>query len=376
MSDIRTITDVSSKLVRIPLKKPIGFSTRRVDHREYVLAYVTSSDGTKGVGWTYAGSVGGTVVKHAIDELLSGHVVGIPVAGISSWTRGALQEFLLVGRQGAILRAVSALEIACWDLLGKQADLPLRELLGSAADSVPAYASGGYYSAGDPLAAIEGELSRYQSLGFTDFKIKVGGASLKVDVARVAKAREVIGPDSRLAIDVNNGWRDLAEARRAVDAFAPYDIWWVEEPFSPDDVRNHALLNARSPMPVATGEIEADVLAFGRLIESHAAAILQPDACVMGGIGRWLQVARAAETFALPVAPHWHANLHAQLAAAVGNCLAVEYFATEEGVLNFEDIVTNRLQVRDGRILLGREPGVGVVFDDDAIRRFEVAVRS
>lgn len=376
MPDVTTITSVSTKLLRIPLDRPIGFSTRRLTCREYLLAYVTASDGTTGVGWTYAGNVGGTVVKRVVDELLTGHLVGRPVAAISSWTRAVLQELLLVGRQGAVLRAVSAVEIAAWDALGKQAGLPLRELLGAAADSVPAYASGGYYGAGDPLAAIEGELGRYRAMGFTDFKIKVGGAPLRVDVARVAKAREVIGTDARLAVDVNNGWRDLAEARRAVDAFAPYDLWWVEEPFDPADVRNHSLLNARGPVPVATGEIEADVLGFGRLIESNAAAILQPDACVMGGIGRWLRVAHAAATFGLPVAPHWHANLHAQLAPAADNFLAVEYFATEEGVFNFENVVANRLEVRDGRILLGREPGVGVVLDDDAVRRFDVATGS
>jgi L-alanine-DL-glutamate epimerase-like enolase superfamily enzyme len=114
------------------------------------------------------------------------------------------QEVLRTGRRGAVLRAISAIDIALWDLLGKLAGLPLYRLLGGWTDEVLAYASAGYYRPGDPLANIREEMLSYKALGFSDFKMKVGGAAFAVDVARVQAAREAIGPEGRLAWDVNN----------------------------------------------------------------------------------------------------------------------------------------------------------------------------
>lgn len=170
-----------------------------------------------------------------------------------------------------------------------------------------------------------------------------------------------------MALDANNAWRSSDEALRAAKAFAPFDIWWLEEPLSPDDVGGHARLAERSPIPIATGEIAATRWGFGDLLRQSACEILQPDACVAGGVSEWLKIAHAADCFGLIVAPHWHANLHAQLAAAVSNCPVVEFFALREDIYNFESIVVNRLQVEDGEILLGDTPGVGVILDEEMI---------
>jgi L-alanine-DL-glutamate epimerase-like enolase superfamily enzyme len=173
-----------------------------------------------------------------------------------------------------------------------------------------------------------------------------------------------------LALDINNGWQDTTEAMRAIRAVAPFDIWWIEEPFLPDDVRSHVRLSQKSPIPIATGEIEATRWAFAELMEQHAAEIIQPDACVCGGVTEWMRIARAAHALGVPVAPHWHANLHAQLSAATPNCLTVEYFALAEGIYNFEAIVQAPLQVAAGRIILPNEPGIGVTLDFDALRGY------
>jgi len=248
----------------------------------------------------------------------------------------------------------------------------VRRLLGGGRDRVPAYASGGYYRPGDPVENVVSELERYKALGFDRFKIKVGGLALEGDVARVAAARATIGPAGALALDANNAWRSSDEALRAIEAFAEHDIWWIEEPLLPDDVRGHARIAERNPITVATGEIEATRWAFGDLLRSEACEILQPDACVAGGISEWMKIAHAAASFGRTVAPHWHANVHAQLAAAVSNCPAVEFFALEEDIYNFEQIVGNRLQVEDGDIMLDDTPGIGVLFDEEAIARLRV----
>jgi L-alanine-DL-glutamate epimerase-like enolase superfamily enzyme len=186
----------------------------------------------------------------------------------------------------------------------------------------------------------------------------------------------VLGPKARLAIDVNNGWRTLEQAVDAIEALRRFDIWWIEEPFMPDDIANHTALAARSPIPIATGELEATRWGFAQLVDQSSAHILQPDACVAGGISEWRRIAALAASLNVPIAPHWHANLHAQLAAATPNCVTVEYFAPGEGIYNFEELVANRLTVREGRIELDESPGIGVQLDWCAVGRHAIGKSS
>src|SRR5262249_2796194 len=145
-----------------------------------------------------------------------------------------------------------------------------------------------------------------------------------------------------------------------------------EEPLSPDNIAGHADLASQIDIPVATGEIHQTRWDFRELLERRAAAILQPDAGVIGGISEWLKVAHAAATFDIPAAPHWHADLHVHLAAAASNCMTVEYFVLEEDIYNFERLLTERLQPHDGQIPLPQRPGLGLMLDDEAIARYTV----
>jgi L-alanine-DL-glutamate epimerase-like enolase superfamily enzyme len=365
------IEAVDAQAVLVPLTTPTAFSTRQIRGREYVLVRIRA-EGVEGTGYTYAGDSGGSWLRSGVEQLLVPRLLGRDAHGIEELWDEIYRDLLLIGRRGALLRMLSAVEIALWDLVARAAGLPLRNLLGGARDAVAAYASGGYYRPGDARENVVGELERYRALGFTDFKLKFGGLPLHEDVERVAAARETLGPGPRIALDVNNGWRTLEQAMRAVEALHEHDVWWVEEPFSPDDVRNHALLAERSPIPIATGEIEATRWGFAQLVEQNAAHILQPDVCVLGGIAEWRRIAALAASFDLPVAPHWHANLHAQLAAATPNCLTVEYFALSEGIYNFEQLVANPLAVRDGMIQLDDTPGIGVEIDWDAVNAHSI----
>ena len=162
----------------------------------------------------------------------------------------------------------------------------------------------------------------------------------------------------------------MDEALHAAEAFASSEIWWLEEPFLPDDVAGHAELARRAPMPIATGEIEATHWAFDELVRQQAAAILQADAGVCGGVTEWLRIARSAGAAGIELAPHWHANLHAHVGAAVDNLLTIEYFALEEDVFNFEALVTEPLVVESGYVQLPQGPGLGFEFDPDAVARY------
>jgi L-alanine-DL-glutamate epimerase-like enolase superfamily enzyme len=369
------ITEIRTATVAIPIARPTAISTRRLAGREFVLVWVRTDAGVEGLGYTYAGTLGGKVVQTSVDTCLKGMLLGQDARYVEALWERMFRETLLVGRRGALIRAISAVDIALWDARGKLYGEPLYRLIGAHRDVVPAYASGGYYRPDvDPLDEVAGEMGRYVDRGFADFKIKVGGFGIAADAERVRVARETIGPKARLALDANNAYNDVPTALRAAEAFARYDPWWLEEPTFPDSLPNSAEIARRAPMPIATGEIEATRWGFRDIITAGAAQILQPDAVVLGGVSEWLKVAHLAAAHDLMVAPHWNANLHAHLVAASANGLTVEYFDLAEDIYNFERLVPeeHRLVATGGEIRIPELPGIGVVLDPAAIERFRV----
>jgi L-alanine-DL-glutamate epimerase-like enolase superfamily enzyme len=357
--------------VSVPITVPTRMSTRDLTGRDYLVVSI-SADDAEGVGYTYLGTSGAKLAQSLLADLIAPRLLGRDITDSGEWWDELYREFLLIGRRGLVLRVLSAIDIAVWDLRSRATGVPLFELLGgSSAQLIPAYASGGYYRPGDPIQNIRAELDRYAALGFRDFKIKVGGAEPEVDVARVAAARATIGDKARLALDANNAWPTVEEAMRFIERVAEFEPWWLEEPLPPDDIPGHRELTEMSPVPIATGEIHATRWEFRDIIGSRACNVLQPDVGVVGGIGEWLTVAGMARESGIPVAPHWNANVHVHLVAAVG-AMCVEYFALEEGIFNFESLITERLQVRDGALVLPRSPGVGLDFDPEALIRYAV----
>lgn len=369
------ITAIRTATVRIPIKRPTAISTRPLGGRDYTLAWLETDEGIEGFGYTYAGTLGGRIVQACVDDALAPLVIGEdPHYTEALWER-MFKQTLLIGRRGAMLRAIAIIDIALWDIVAKAHGQPLYRLLGAYRDEVPAYASGGYYRPDiDPLEEVAGEMGRYVERGFTDFKIKVGGLSIAEDAERVRVARETIGPKARLALDANNAYNDVPTAVRAAEAFAPYDIWWFEEPTYPDALPNSAQIAAAVPMPVATGEIEATRWGFRDIIVSGAAQILQPDANVLGGISEWMKVAHLAAGHDIQVAPHWNANTHVHLVAAVANGLTVEYFHLDEDIFNFERLVDPeyRLVAKDGKIRVPDRPGHGIVVNPQTVEQFRI----
>jgi L-alanine-DL-glutamate epimerase-like enolase superfamily enzyme len=372
---------LSAQAVRIPVAKPTRISTRLLDKRDYLLVSLTSDQGSAvGIGYSYAGTIGGRILVAIVEEILEPVVAGCGHEGIVEIWERMYQETLLMGRRGAVLRAMSAIDIAFWDLTAKQAGMPLSTVLGGAPGPAEAYASGGYYRAEDgPWAeAVADEIRFNQSLGFRDHKIKVGGLAPELDAERVAAAIETIDGQGRLALDANNAYPTVQEAARVVRIFekaaGDHSLWWIEEPLSPDDFQGHVALSQRVETPVATGEIAQTRWEFSHLLDREAELILQPDAGVIGGVTEWMRVARTAETLGLVVAPHWHANLHVQLASATSNCLTVEHFVLEKDIYNFELLVTpeTRTQVVDGSLVASSRVGIGIELDQDAVARYSL----
>jgi len=230
------------------------------------------------------------------------------------------QEALLHGRAGAVMRALSAIDIALWDHNARAANLPLWRMLGGFYDhSVPAYASGGYYLDGKGHDGLQAELADYLAMGFDAVKIKVGRLSVREEAARMQAAREAVGDDVHLMLDANNAWSNLEDALRYMQAYEPWNPYWIEEPFTPDAIDLHARLAQRTSIPVATGEIEVGRWRFKDLLDQDAAMILQPDAAVLGGITEFRRVAATAAAYGVSICPHWFHDLHLHLVAAAPN---------------------------------------------------------
>lgn len=365
-----SIVSVSVAVCRVPLDRVTSFSTRTVAAREYCLVKVTSDQGIQGIGFCYGGHKAASIVAVAVTDLLAQILVGRDALEVEGLWETMYRAALLHGRAGSVMRAISILDNALWDLNARTAGLPLHRYLGgSTSESVPAYASGGYYVDGKDDNALAAELRGYVSDGFDAVKVKVGQGTPQQEGRRLRAAREAIGPDVILMLDANNAWDDLPTALTYMRQFEPCDPYWIEEPFSPDDIENHARLARLTPVPVATGEIEAGRWRFQELMTKGAAQILQTDAAVCGGISEFRRIAATASSIGITVSPHWFHDLHVHLVASLPNARYVEYFPDDQ-VLNFRRLIDRQLVCQGGRLILPTAPGLGIDFDEDAVAQY------
>ncbi|RYZ12122.1 MAG: mandelate racemase/muconate lactonizing enzyme family protein [Comamonadaceae bacterium] len=365
------IESIEVAAVAVPLDVVTSFATRTVSERHYGLVRVRSSDGHEGIGFCYVGSAAGDLVRVAVEQLLAPHLLGRESRLTEGLWQTMYQESMLQGRSGSVMRALSILDIALWDLNARAAGLPLHLYMGATvADKVPAYASGGYYVDGKTPAMVGAEMESYARRGFKAVKMKTGRLSAREEAERVGAARAAIGPDVLLMLDANNAWRDLPTALEYMRRFEEHDPYWIEEPFSPDAIDLHARLAQLTPVTVATGEIEVGRWRFRELVEAGGAEILQTDAAVCGGITEWRRIVAHAGSCGVTVSPHWFHDLHAPLVATAPNARFVEYFPDDQ-VLNFRKLIDRQLEEDgQGNLMLHQEPGLGFGFDASVVERY------
>ncbi len=366
-----SIRSLRCRSVAVPLPVATALSSRVVTERHYGLIEVDGDDGVGGVGFCYVGSGGGPIFVEAVNRLLAPKIVGQDAHAVERLWEAMYREALLQGRAGVVMRAISAVDIALWDRNARAAQLPLYKYLGAYREgTVPAYASGGYFVEGKGPDELAEEAAGFVAQGFDAIKIKVGRESdPDAEEARVAAVRRRVGDNIILMLDANNAWSDLTTALRFIRRYERYDPYFIEEPFSPDDIANHARLARASPVPVATGEIEAGRWRFKELLDQGAASILQADACVCGGISEFRRIAATAASYGVTIAPHWFHDLHVHLVASTPNATYVEYFPTDE-VLNFRALVDTQLEAKAGRLLLTERPGLGFDFVAERVNRY------
>lgn len=270
--------------------------------------------------------------------------------------------------KGEVVSSVSGVDIALWDLMGQAVQQPLYRLIGGCRQQVPVYAAGGYYAEGKGTDGLVEEMLGYVSQGYRSVKMKVGGAPLRDDVARVAAVRAAVGEDIEVKLDANYAWR-ADEAVRFVRAVKDYDPYWIEEPTLPDDVRGLRHVRTSTGIPVASGENEFTRFGCHRLLATESVDFLQLDAYVGGGVTEWLRVAALASAYHIPMAPHGDHLIHLHLVAAVPNGMTVESYPGMHA--HMEQFVA-RMDVTDGVARLPEGPGLGLVLDWDFIDRHTV----
>jgi L-alanine-DL-glutamate epimerase-like enolase superfamily enzyme len=362
-SRLDRIESVTLSSVRLPLPVPISdakvFTGRQRPMTEVAIlvAEVHSEAGLEGVGFSYSKRAGGPA-QFAHAREVAPELIGEDPSDIGRlWTK-LVWAGASVGRSGAAVQAIAALDVALWDLKAKRAGQPLAKLLGAYRDSVRCYnTSGGFLH--ESVAQIKDNADRTLEQGVGGIKIKVGLPDSAEDLRRVRAVREHLGDDVPVMVDANQQW-DRATAMRMGRRLEELELVWIEEPLDAYDVEGHARLTQSLDTPIATGEMLTSVAEHDAFIRSRAADILQPDAPRVGGVTQFLRLAALADHAGLELAPHFAMEIHVHLAAAYPREAWVEHFDW------LHPLFHERLETRDGRMHLSDRPGLGVTLTDQA----------
>jgi L-talarate/galactarate dehydratase len=363
MSTVDLIRHVKLSTARLPLAVPISdakvFTGRQKPMTEvvFLFAEITTEQGHSGIGFSYSKRAGGPAQYAHAKEVAEG-IIGEDPNDIGKIYTKLLWAGASVGRSGVATQALAAIDIALYDLKAKRAGLPLAKLFGSYRDSVQTYnTSGGFLNA--TLDEVKARATQSINEGIGGIKIKVGLPDSKEDLRRVAGIREHIGWDVPLMVDANQQW-DRATALRMGRQLEEFNLVWIEEPLDAYDFQGHAHLASVLDTPIATGEMLASVAEHKGLINANGCDIIQPDAPRVGGITQFLRLAALADERGLGLAPHFAMEIHLHLAAAYPREPWVEHFDWLDPLFN------ERLETKNGRMMVPDRPGLGVSLSDQA----------
>ena len=362
------VTDVKVEAYRWPRKVPIRNGLHTYSEYDLNVVKIETDEGIIGIGIgrdiREAPSVGIAMV-----DFFKKFVIGEdPFNTERIWDKMWVPK--LTGRRGITTRIIAAIDLALWDIKGKAAGKSVHQLLGGYADKVPVYIAGGYYEDGKGLKELAQEVEDSLSIGAKAVKMKVGGAPINEDVERVRVVRDAVGPDVKVMIDANCAYR-YYEAIQLATRIEQYDITWFEEPVKPDDYKGHQLISQATTVPIATGENEYTKYGFRDLIENRCAAIIQPDAQIMGGVTEFMKVAAMAQSHDLPIAPHGNQEVHVQLVAAIPNGLTVEFYRDSTNPM-WGKMYEETLMIKDGFVSPSDAPGFGITPNEKELEQYRV----
>ncbi|HKA40753.1 MAG TPA: mandelate racemase/muconate lactonizing enzyme family protein [Burkholderiales bacterium] len=359
------ISKIQAQIVRVPADEPLaGGPTPPGAMRDLVILRVATDQGIEGIGYTFFGSALTGALRQAVADL------GALTVGEDPLRTEAIHAKLRTaaagsGPGGILTLALSAIDIALWDIRGKALNLPLWQMIGGYRDRVPAYASGALMRT-FPLEHLVRAGPRLVEKGFRQMKTQLalpGDTSPEREVERVRRMRESIGPDIDLMCDINQRWR----VEQAIDIGTRIEdvhLFWLEDVTTADDFQGLARVADALSTPVAGGEYLYGPAPFRQMMEARSVDIVMIDLMRAGGITGWLKIAGMAEAFNLPVVSHLVPEIHVHLIAAIPNGLTVEYMPWTFSL--FEEVPT---PVK-GELAVPLKPGIGLKFDESAIKRY------
>jgi L-talarate/galactarate dehydratase len=359
------ITHVTTRALRTPADNPLVVGLPApTDTREFVTLELGTDQGAVGLGLTFFGGALTPALKTAVDELARLTVGENPTQAeaITAKLRRAAGSS---GPGGIFTLALSAVDIACWDLKGKAMGQSVCALLGGLRERVATYASGALMRP-HPVDYLAKAGPRLRDMGFRQMKMQCGSEpTVAASVERVRVMRESIGPDIDLMCDINQLWsvNQAIEVGRRIE---PYHLFWLEDPTTHDDYPGLARIADALTAPIAAGEYHYGITPFRHLLEARSIDIVMIDLVRAGGITQWMKIAGMAEAFNLPVVSHLIPEIHVHLMAAIPNGLTVEYMPWTLRL--FEETPP----IEGGQLVVPKKPGLGLAFDQSALKRYQV----
>ena len=367
------ITAVNPIKLQFYPKNPPRDGLAAIPTRDVFLVKIDTDEGLFGIGEGFAlGSLDSLAAL--TEETLTPLLIGEDPTMIEMLWNKMYQHTSRYGRRGIMMSAISAIDIALWDILGKKAGLPVYKLLGAAKSGLIPYASAGYYMDGKGIPELQQECIGYVDMGFRAIKIKVGGAPVEEDIARVHGVREAIGPEIALGIDANNAW-DYPTALKMARACEKEGILFFEEPMSTDFLEDCVRLAQNTDVSIAGYETMLTRYGIKDFIVRNAVDFVQTDAIWTGGITEAHRVGILAGTWGKTMIPHFSASM-VSLAAnlSVGQSLHNTHYmeyTLDENPLRSE-LCTESIVMHDGIVQVFEKPGLGIDLNWDTVERYRV----
>ncbi len=377
------ITDVESIILRLPNVVANG------DNLQDILVIRVHTDaGITGIGEAHTSpsvlkAIIDAPVSHLTTQGLKPLLIGQDPLRINALWNAMYDHTASYGRRGAVMQAISGIDIALWDIKGKNFGAPVHRLMGGPLRTeVKAYATGTYRTrTGDPMDYICEEVAGYKAEGFSAVKLKIG-FDPEADAALTEKVRETIGPEVGLMLDANHGF-DAVDAIRYAQMVEHLNIIWFEEPVAPEDLNGYLAVKAATSIPLAGGECEYTRFGFREVLLRDAIDYLQPDTCAAGGLSECKKIADMANAFGKRMIPHvWGTGIG--LATALQMLAVLPHNPPSrtpwEPMLEFDRsespmrqaILTRPIEHENGIVAIPDGPGLGIEIDRDALASFTV----